>query len=387
MPDQQHHSMAGVDMHTPYRGVFADEAARLAHTTVANDVGCVFKQTDNNGLYELTSQSPDTWVHLNPTQSGGGGSSAAIDLSTAHFVGKNTNITFPGDNQAFRVGHLGVDVTGCILFSSWENSGSSAFYINACPIETPTIGLQANVPTSEAAQATISREGHAILVDPSLNFVITNESDGGTWKIGKYDTTRATFPTLSAVTYSNFDLTTTGISVNQVKAAAFSPDGTRFVMYQRGSNSGKLHQFTCSTPFDITTLSAVTTRDTVSDVGLGTDYEALSGHGLQFNEDGTKLFLWTSGITHRYVLVIITLLTAYDITTQTAVETRPLNQDIEFMNAAFETNVANTICSCLNFTANQLLSYNASTGLLYGATFVASDTLIPVLGSGGGGGP
>jgi hypothetical protein len=60
-----HKSLTYADGHVVHAYVYANATARLAATGfVAADVGKVAQQTDTNGYYVLTDESPITWVLL-----------------------------------------------------------------------------------------------------------------------------------------------------------------------------------------------------------------------------------------------------------------------------------------------------------------------------------
>ena len=91
MADINHSTLAGEDIHSPYRSVFADAAARTTYggTAVAADVGKMYKQADTGGIWELSSIGPAVWEALNDA------------VTSASLVG--TTLTLPRRN--------GVDLT------------------------------------------------------------------------------------------------------------------------------------------------------------------------------------------------------------------------------------------------------------------------------------
>ena len=65
------HSNASL-VHRPYSWEYADATARAAATGfTTNDVGKLARQLDDNTLWMLTDDSPETWVAVG---GGGGGS-------------------------------------------------------------------------------------------------------------------------------------------------------------------------------------------------------------------------------------------------------------------------------------------------------------------------
>ena len=67
---------------------------------------------------------------------------------------------------------------------------------------------------------------------------------------------------------------------------AFSANGLK--MFVVGSQNDKVHQYSLSTAFDVSTASMVS--DFYHSVGISGQGETLP-HGLAFNSDGTKMFL------------------------------------------------------------------------------------------------
>lgn len=65
-------------------------------------------------------------------------------------------------------------------------------------------------------------------------------------------------------------------------ALAFNNDGTKF--YMAGQNTNRIHQYSCGTPYDISTLTYdLSGALTASSVGVP--------RGMMFNNDGTKVFI------------------------------------------------------------------------------------------------
>jgi hypothetical protein len=59
-----HAELTLLNIHVPYRFVYANAAARAAEAgAVAGDIGCLARQTDNNSLWILTATTP-TWVSV-----------------------------------------------------------------------------------------------------------------------------------------------------------------------------------------------------------------------------------------------------------------------------------------------------------------------------------
>jgi hypothetical protein len=92
-----HGSQAGANVHTPYRQVFADAAARLADSTTYTsfDINKKAVQADTGEEYRLASVDPTVWVLV----------SSSIQ-KLAPFTIEDTDLTAAATSQAFAVGQL-----------------------------------------------------------------------------------------------------------------------------------------------------------------------------------------------------------------------------------------------------------------------------------------
>lgn len=67
------------NIHVPYNWAYADETAREAATGFTTaDVGKLARQLDDNSLWMLVDDSPETWVQVGGAAAGGGGGSILI---------------------------------------------------------------------------------------------------------------------------------------------------------------------------------------------------------------------------------------------------------------------------------------------------------------------
>jgi sugar lactone lactonase YvrE len=110
----------------------------------------------------------------------------------------------------------------------------------------------------------------------------------------------------SPVLYNNSDLGT--LTETSWTSMAFNPDGTK--MYALGYTTDKIHQFALSTAYDVSSSS-------ISYVGThSSSFNTLASNStpqdFKFNNDGTKVFVTDSGTSRVYEY---DLSTAYDITT------------------------------------------------------------------------
>ena len=86
----------------------------------------------------------------------------------------------------------------------------------------------------------------------------------------------------------------------------FNNDGTRF--YHNGSSTNKVHQFSLSTAYDISTISP-------DSVDLSTSGNTSNRTGMQWNHDGKKLYVLDGEGTNPLAIDEYTLTTAYDLST------------------------------------------------------------------------
>ena len=109
---------------------------------------------------------------------------------------------------------------------------------------------------------------------------------------------------VSTATFTNKEVSVTA-TLTEVQAITFKPDGTS--MYACGPTDIEIRQYTLSTAWDVSTASyANKTKSTSSEDTLP--------KGIQFNNDGTELFMAgdTNNAVYKYDLS-----TAYDVSTAT----------------------------------------------------------------------
>ena len=100
-----------------------------------------------------------------------------------------------------------------------------------------------------------------------------------------------------------------------IASIKFSPDGTKVFVSDHDNtdvNDG-VHQYTLSTPWDISTLDA-STRISV-DINTGDNHDRNSKKPILFNGDGTKFFIFG---TFGGTLSVYNLTTPYDISSVSA---------------------------------------------------------------------
>jgi len=179
------------------------------------------------------------------------------DISTASF---NVSINTQDSDSN------GIDISadGSALFEIGLNSDLIYQYTMSTPFDLSTASFQTSISTQDTIP-----QGIRLAPDGTKLYETGNDQD----KIYQsdlstpFDITSSTFDT----SISAQDATPTGID--------FSNDGTRMIEVGSGTNPGKIHQYTLSNPFDISTATFQNSKN-------------FSG-GLQdacFNSSGSKLY-------------------------------------------------------------------------------------------------
>lgn len=92
------------NVHIPYAFSYADATAREAATGfTAADVGKLARQLDDNSLWMLTDDSPETWVQVGGTTGGAGG-------SLLYEAKRTTNLALTADTTAIDFNSVATNV-------------------------------------------------------------------------------------------------------------------------------------------------------------------------------------------------------------------------------------------------------------------------------------
>jgi len=147
-------------------------------------------------------------------------------------------------------------------------------------------------PTAGNAQVSVAFTAPSDVGDDAITgFNVQSNNADGQMLIG-----------ISSATYDNVEF-----SVNSLDSVptdvAFNSDGTK--MYVLGIVSDKVHQFTLSTAFDLSTASS-------DSVNFSVGSQDINPYGIAFNNNGTKMYMAgnTSDSIHQY-----TLSTGFDLST------------------------------------------------------------------------
>jgi len=159
------------------------------------------------------------------------------------------------------------------------------------------LAVYANKLVYVSSEATGPR-GMDFKTDGTAMYIACHSTD----KIYQY--TLSTAWDVSTATFAQKEVSLSG-TLSEVQAVTFKPDGTS--MYACGPTDHEIRQYTLSTAWDVSTASyANKTKDTNS--------EDSQPKGIQFNGDGTELFMAgdTTNSVYKYDLS-----TAYDVSTAT----------------------------------------------------------------------
>ena len=136
-----------------------------------------------------------------------------------------------------------------------------------------------------------------------------------------------------------------------VDGIAFNADGTK--MFFSGTNSDKVHEYHLSTPYDMTSGS-------MSDQGIEHSISEAKTQDIEFNLDGTKLFV--IGVTNDTVFEY-TLTTGFDLTTASASSTASFSVGSDLAQpTGMIFNHDGTYLYVIGNTNDKIFQYELSTG-------------------------
>ena len=164
------------------------------------------------------------------------------------------------------------------------------------------------------------------------------------------------FDVSSTVTYvDSFDISSQEVDSNGLQ---FNNDGTK--MFVVGDeNGGDIYEYTLTTGFDVSTASYVDSLDVSS--------QETVPMGLTFNTDGTKMFVcgWTGDDINEY-----TLSTGFDISTASFVHSVSVSSQ-DTAPSSLEFNTDGTKMFVLGATGRDVNEYTVTTGFVISpVTFV-----------------
>jgi sugar lactone lactonase YvrE len=251
-------------------------------------------------IFSVTQDISTSVIFINPPTSGNAikfqmsiknnKESTPWDLSTASYDNTSFSVSSqdsfpysiafkPDGTRMFMLGALSDSVYQYTLTTPWDIS--TAVYDNT----SFSVSSQASLPN-----------GIAFKPDGTRMFII----GGGSDSVHQY--TLTTPWDLSTASYDN-----TSFSVSSQAGfpsdVAFKPDGTR--MFMLGGTSDRIYQYTLTTPWDLSTAAYANTSFSVT-------AQESNPNGIAFKPDGTRMFMLgrTSDSVHQY-----TLTTPWDLST------------------------------------------------------------------------
>ncbi len=209
------------------------------------------------------------------------------------------------DNVSFSVASQEANTNGMC----WNNDGTKLFITGQSGDDVNEYSLSTAYDITTASYTTVFSVSSQDTGPQGIRF---NNDGTKMYIIGVVgdDVNQYSLTTGFDVSTASFDNVTFSVSSQESNpfGLAFNTDGTK--MFVVGSSTNRVYQYTLTTGFDISTAS-------YSNVSFLTDSGYHQYHDLEFNNDGTKLFLIdnaASGNTIRSV-VQISLTTAFDLST------------------------------------------------------------------------
>ena len=188
----------------------------------------------------------------------------------------------------------------------------------------------------------------------------TVDSNGSSSKIHEFTATTG----FNVTTLSYVDAYTIGGKEANPRAMDFKTDGTE--VYVCGRSNSNVHQYTLSTAWDISTASFTRTFDTTQD-----DLQ----HGLRFKPDGTKMYVTdrTDDEVHQF-----TLSTAWDISSASF---DSVSLDVSSYDALLRDVVFNddgTVVFIAGGSGTSIIDYTLSTAYNLSTASFRSETAVPI---------
>jgi 6-phosphogluconolactonase (cycloisomerase 2 family) len=276
--------------------VISGDIVRYGYTNKSFSVGLqngvpysVVISTDGTNMYVISNQQVFQYTLSTP-----------FEINTATYANKSLSFgSIEGNGQGLSISNDGVN-----LYINGNTNDRIVQYVMTTPWDLATAKLPPQVKTLVvSSQGETEPHGMSFGDSGTKLYVVGNTNDT------IYQYTLSTAYDVSTATYANksyyvgaVDSFPTGID--------FKPDGTRF--YIQGGSNARLYQFTCTTPWDISTARYLLTPSPVFS-GVGTVGEQ-QPTGMYVGDSGTKLYIignWNDTI-YQY-----TLSTPYDVSTAT----------------------------------------------------------------------
>ena len=158
-------------------------------------------------------------------------------------------------------------------------------YALSTPYDFSTVTATTTANTSSFA----SPQGIAFKTDGSVMFL--PESNNADVKVVVLSTNYDITSTFSTSTVSLAVTDDDGDTITALFGIRFNPDGTKVFVCYKSNNTPKVAEFSLSTPFDLSTKSFVSSLNLGSLIGNIDASTLASPAGLDWNSDGTKLYV------------------------------------------------------------------------------------------------
>ena len=181
--------------------------------------------------------------------------------------------------------------------SCFANNGSFLYvvglaspYLKRYALSTPYDFSTVTATTQTSATASFSSpQGIAFKTDGSVMFL--PESTNADVKVVGLGTNYDITSTFSTSTVSLAVTDDDGDTITALFGIRFNPDGTKVFVCYKSNNTPKVAEFSLSTPFDLSTKSFVSSLNLGSLIGNIDASTLATPAGLDWNSDGTKLYV------------------------------------------------------------------------------------------------
>ena len=244
--------------------------------------------TDGTNMYVISNQQVFQYTLSTP-----------FEVNTASYASKSISFgSLEGNGQGLSISNDGVN-----LYITGNTNDRILQYVMTTPWDLATAKIPPLVKTFSVTTQETDPQGMCFGDSGTKLYVIGNTNDT------IYQYTLTTPYDVSTASYASKSYYVGSIDSFPL-GMEFKPDGTRF--YLCGGSNNRMYQFTCTTPWDISTARYLLTPSPVFS-GAGTVGETIPT-AMYVGDSGTKLYIVgnTNDTIYQY-----TLSTPYDVSTAT----------------------------------------------------------------------